>query len=310
MASQEDVEFKTADGITLRGRIYAAKERGPGVVMSPGFNAVKELAGVPATAAAFQAAGITALVYDPRTVGLSDGEPRNDINPFREIDDLSDALTFLSSHASVDSRQGVGLWGMSLGGATAMCAAALDPRAWFVVAVAPATEYTHDAAKLSSVLAKAAKDRESRVKGNEPFYVPMLNAKGENPAGFNLGMDRDAGMRLLSLQDASDSLKAALAPNHVNRTTVGTYRNLLLWEPRHMWKYLGKTAVMFLIPENDHLIGRDAQLRHYELLPGPKRLHVQSGVGHMDVLEGPSQPLVHRHQVEFVQDALAGKVSA
>ena len=29
----------------------------------------------------FQAASITALIYDPRTLGLSDGEPRNDIDP-------------------------------------------------------------------------------------------------------------------------------------------------------------------------------------------------------------------------------------
>lgn len=38
MATQEEVEFKTADGVILRGRIYAAKERGPGVVMSPGVS--------------------------------------------------------------------------------------------------------------------------------------------------------------------------------------------------------------------------------------------------------------------------------
>lgn len=65
--------------------------------------------GLPTTAVAFQAAGITALTYDPRGVGLSDGFPRNDINPFREVDDMSDAMIFLSSHPSVDPRQGVGL---------------------------------------------------------------------------------------------------------------------------------------------------------------------------------------------------------
>lgn len=36
MASAEDVEFKTIDGITLRGRIYPAKALGPGIVISPG----------------------------------------------------------------------------------------------------------------------------------------------------------------------------------------------------------------------------------------------------------------------------------
>jgi hypothetical protein len=38
MASQEDVEFKTVDGVTLRGKVFPAKERGAGVVMSPGVS--------------------------------------------------------------------------------------------------------------------------------------------------------------------------------------------------------------------------------------------------------------------------------
>lgn len=263
--------------------------------------------GLPTTAAAFQAAGMTALIYDPRGVGLSDGFPRNDINPFREVDDMSDARAFLSSHPSVDPRQGVGLWGMSLGAAVAMVAAALDPRARFVIAVCPATESTHNMTKLPAVLAKAAKDRESRIKGNEPFYVPMLTKKGENPAGFNLGFEHETVMRLLHSQDETDPLRASLAPNHVNRTTVGTYRNMLLWEPRHMWKYLSQ-PILFLVPEHDQLVGRDAQLRHYESLTGPKRLHIQEAATHMDILEGASQVDVNRLQVEFVRDALNGRV--
>ncbi len=201
--------------------------------------------GLPATALAFQEQGITALIYDPRSVGSSDGEPRNDINPFREIDDLTDALSYLLSHPSVDRRKGAGLWGMSLGGAIEICAAALDPRARFVITVAPATGYSHDASKLPELLAKIAKDREFRVKGNDAFYVPMLTAAGKNPAGFNLGMDREAGVRLVGAQDENNAPRASLAPNHVNRTTLGTYRNLLLWEPRHMWKYLDKTSGLF-----------------------------------------------------------------
>ena len=263
--------------------------------------------GLPTTAAAFQAAGITTLIYDPRGVGVSEGFPRNDINPFREVDDMSDALTFLYSYPSVDRRQ-VGLWGMSLGAAVAMVAAVLDPRARFVVTVCPATEPTHDMTKLRVVLAKAAKDRESRIKGNEPFYVPMLTKKGQNPAGFDTGFEQEKIMRLLHSQDETDPLRASLAPNHVNRTTVGTYRNMLLWDMRHMWKYLSQ-PILFLVPELDQLIGLDKQLRHYESLAGPKRLHVQEGAAHMDILEGGSQVDVNRIQVEFIYDALNGKVA-
>lgn len=37
--SQQDVDFKTIDGLTLRGRMYIASNRGPGIVMSPGVSA-------------------------------------------------------------------------------------------------------------------------------------------------------------------------------------------------------------------------------------------------------------------------------
>lgn len=266
--------------------------------------------GLPTTALALQTAGITVLLFDPRGVGRSDGEPRNDINPFREVDDISDAITFLASHPAVDGRASLGVWGMSLGGATAMCAAALDPRARFVVAVCPAVEYqyTQDRAKLRGVLSKAAKDRESRIKGNDAFYVPMLSSKGENPAGFNLGTDREAAMRMVKALDLEDDLRQSLGPNHVNRTTLASYRNLLMWQPRHMWQYLDSTPVLMVVGEQDQLVGRDKLVEHFDSLPGPKRLHIQPQAGHMDILEGPSQASVNEVQVAFVKDVLGGRL--
>lgn len=43
MVVPQDVEFKTVDGITLRGHMFAAKDRGPGVVMSPGVSFTSNL---------------------------------------------------------------------------------------------------------------------------------------------------------------------------------------------------------------------------------------------------------------------------
>jgi hypothetical protein len=34
--TREDVEFKTLDGLTLRGWLYPAAQRGPAMIMSPG----------------------------------------------------------------------------------------------------------------------------------------------------------------------------------------------------------------------------------------------------------------------------------
>lgn len=263
---------------------------------------------MPSTAAAFQKAGITALIYDPRGVGLSDGYPRNDINPPREVDDISDAITFLSNHASVNARHGIGLWGMSHGAAVAMVCAALDPRARFVIAVCPSTEPNHKVERFRKILAKAAKDRESRLKGNEPFYLPMLNKDGESPVGTEAGFEKETITRMFRAHDDNDTLRAALAPNHVNRTTIQTYRHMLLWDPRHMWEII-QQPTLFVVPEHDQLIGMSIQLKHYARLRCPKRLHVQDGAAHMDILEGPSQSTVNQLQVDFIQDALAGRVT-
>jgi pimeloyl-ACP methyl ester carboxylesterase len=70
----KDIEFKTEDGITLRGWHYipdGASGPVPTVVMSHGFSAVKEMY-LDKYAEAFAAAGIGSIVYDNRNFGASD----------------------------------------------------------------------------------------------------------------------------------------------------------------------------------------------------------------------------------------------
>ena len=38
MAHHEDVEFKTLDGLTLRGWLYPVSGRGPAIVITPGVS--------------------------------------------------------------------------------------------------------------------------------------------------------------------------------------------------------------------------------------------------------------------------------
>ena len=80
-----DVEFD-ADGTTLRGWLYTP-DKGtppfPAVVMAHGFSALKEM-GLDQYAEVFAAVGLSALVYDNRNLGASDGNPRlKSIRPLR-----------------------------------------------------------------------------------------------------------------------------------------------------------------------------------------------------------------------------------
>jgi hypothetical protein len=38
MPAHEEVEFKTLDKLTLKGWLYPASERGPGIVLTPGVS--------------------------------------------------------------------------------------------------------------------------------------------------------------------------------------------------------------------------------------------------------------------------------
>lgn len=67
MPSREDIEFKTVDGVTLRGWFYPAanSQKAPCIVLAHGWSATKEF-DLDNFAETFQGAGFAALVYDHR----------------------------------------------------------------------------------------------------------------------------------------------------------------------------------------------------------------------------------------------------
>ena len=320
MLPQEDVEFKTIDGIFLRGCLYPVAGTGPGIILSPGvsalprnkhsikrsgliiaqFNCVKEMLGLPEAAMYFQQSGITSLIYDPRSTGLSDGSPRNDIDPIKQVEDFSDAVTFLSNHPNVKPDQ-ILLWGMSFGGAVSLYAASLDKRVKLVVAICPTAEILYTPEKLPKVLMKCMQDRESQLKGNAPFYMPVLAEDGVNPAGFGIGVDKERFAKIVGA-------RREVAPNHVNRTTIQSYYKMVMWQPSAVWKHLGSTPVMFVVPELDRLCPPEIQLRYFETIAGPKRSHLALGRGHMDILENEDFPSIMEVQSNFIHDVLEGKL--
>jgi dienelactone hydrolase len=101
------------------------------------FNFTKETM-IAEIAEYFQRYVFTVLIYDPRSIGLSDGTPRNEIHPSRNVEDYHDALTYIKGHPLVDPKR-IAYWGFSYSGMLALVAAAMDKRAKAVVAMCPLT---------------------------------------------------------------------------------------------------------------------------------------------------------------------------
>jgi fermentation-respiration switch protein FrsA (DUF1100 family) len=253
---------------------------------------------VPEVAEQFQVAGITALIYDPRSTGTSDGIPRNEIDPMKQVEDYSDALTFLSTLPIIDSKC-IGFWGMSFSATVALCAAALDKRAKFVAAICPLFSFEYGKDRFSKVLAKTMKDRHSQVKGARPFYLPLLTEKGDNPAGFGIGMDKEGFEYIVGA-------KERVAPSFENRTTIQSYYKMVMWQPSGLMRYVAPTPVMFVVPELDKVSLPKHQVAVFESFSEPKRLHIARGKGHMNVLSGEDFPFLMKLQVDWVAATLGG----
>ncbi|KAJ5940823.1 hypothetical protein N7516_000991 [Penicillium verrucosum] len=256
------------------------------------FNFTKEMF-IAEIAEYFQQAGFTTLTYDPRSIGQSDGSPRNNIDPSRNAADYHDALSFLKTHPLVDPSC-IAFWGFSFSGMVALTAAALDKRAKAVVAVCPLSVFEYPPEKWPGVLSKAMKDRESQLGGNKPFYIPMITDTGENPAGFGSGIDQEGFNLIIGAK--------SLVPNFELPTTLQSYYHIAAWQPLGLMPFVSPTPVMVVTPELD-LVSPAIKQKNliFDKFDGSKRHLVVPGKGHMDVLSGNDFGLVLDAQVEFLR---------
>jgi uncharacterized protein len=145
------IEFKTVDGVTLRGDYYSVDTNGaPIVVMTQGLTLLKEHH-LQNWAFRFQQAGYAVLAYDHRGWGSSDGGSagnehlRNEVNPLRQAEDYHDAVIFASTLPGVDGKR-ICIWGIGHSGGASTIAAADDANVKAVILMMPWLSGRRDAA--------------------------------------------------------------------------------------------------------------------------------------------------------------------
>ncbi|UXA20573.1 alpha/beta fold hydrolase [Mycobacterium sp. SMC-4] len=110
----------------------------PCVVFAHGFSGTMDWI-LPDFARVFAAAGLAVLTFDYRHFGLSEGQPRQLVDPDLQLADIRAALAYTRTLDMVDGRR-VALWGTSLGGSHVVTIAAADPGIAAVVANVPALD--------------------------------------------------------------------------------------------------------------------------------------------------------------------------
>jgi uncharacterized protein len=267
------VKIPTEDGIILRAYLHSPDDGAhPGIVMCPGFGGVKPH--IDHYAALFAEAGFAVLNYDNRGFGTSEGEPRQELNPYLQMADFRAAITFAESQPEFDPQRGFGVWGSSFSGGIAIVTAANDPRVRCLVAQIPNVSGHRNAVKLFSggqldeIRRRAAIDRDARLSGEAPLTVPMFSDDPEELCAFP--------------GPIPDEYREAIATGLWNNgTTIRSLEYFTEFEPAGWLSYVTPKPLLMIIAEQDRCTFTEVQREVYEAAPEPKQLRTFDG-GHFD----------------------------
>jgi fermentation-respiration switch protein FrsA (DUF1100 family) len=272
----DEVEF-TSGGVTLRGEFTAPDGPGPfpAVVMGGGWLYVKEF-NQPLYAERFAERGIASLRFDYRGFGASDGEPRQHVNAWNQIEDLRNGLSYLETRDEVDATR-LGIWGISFGGGHALIVGSLDQRVRCVVSNVPVCDGFEGIRRLQG------------TKRFREFRQMILDERrtrfrtGEY--GFHAFAGEDDGIVTVPLDDVKqvfETIKSTMAPRIELRSTIASNESLLEYTVFPYINRLIETPVLMIVAEGDDVTWVDLETKAYNQLPTPRKklLTLPSGVTH------------------------------
>ena len=283
-AAPSTITFRSADE-ELEALFYVPVGAGPHpcVVMAGGWCYVKELA-QPRFAEVFAEQGLAALILDYRGFGGSSGEPRLHIDPWGQIEDYRNALSYLETRSDIDSDR-LGVWGISYSGGHVLILGALDLRVRAVCSVVPVIDgwdnlrLSHGTVSLR-VLQSALRDARKRLyeTGDHTYFDHQPEALGALGT-FPFPHSRPTFQRL----------KETEAPAYEGRATAASTDLLLAYSVRPFLSRLVATPTIICVAEGDDHTHWDLAADAYNAIPGErKRFHVVPRSTHLTLYEDPS----------------------
>ena len=271
---RDDIEFPST-GVILRGWLYRPEgvTPAPVIVMAHGFSAVKEMY-LDRYAEVFAEAGFAVLVFDLANFGASGGEPRQEANPWQQIEGYRDAITFACGLAGIDAAR-VAVWGTSYSGGHVLLVGASDRRVRCVVSQVPTISGFDSGrrrvpeGKLPELTQAFAEDRARRMRGETPAIRRVVGAPEASP-----------------IYSAADAVEwflggGAIAPAWKNEITLRTLEWSRAYEPGAHIAHVSPTPLLMLVGETDATTWTDLQLAAYARAGEPKKLVMLPG-GHFD----------------------------
>jgi fermentation-respiration switch protein FrsA (DUF1100 family) len=252
----------------------AKGEKRAGIILCHGFTAVKEVL-LPEVARRLTGLGYVALTFDYRFLGESGGEPRRQIIPMLQIEDIRNAVTFLRQQPEVNPER-LGLLGVSLGGANVSYAAGIEERVKATVSVCGIGDcgrWIRDACHFwewKALLQRLAEDRRERVLTGRLQYVQAKDIVPEPESTTKL---------------FDEILRQH--PQWSREITLASGEALIAYRPESVVQQISPRAIMWLHGDADERVSMEESMSMYKKAGEPKKLVILPGLSHSDIISGP-----------------------
>jgi fermentation-respiration switch protein FrsA (DUF1100 family) len=270
---------------TIRADLYTPDEGSgpwPVVVMGGGWCYVKELI-MPEYARFFVRGGMAALVFDYRHLGESDGEPRQHLDPWKQIADYRsaiDAVSYLDEFRGELDPDRIGIWGISYAGGHVLAVGALDWRVKCIVSQIPVIEGWYNSMRahgsvgfreLTKVIREERRERYlSGVHGTIPH-------SGDPKTEVVTWPHPETKPVFLQIKETT-------APRHEHHSTIASTELVWAYDVRPYLPRILDTPTLMIVAEGDDLTMWEREVPAFgEIATTKKELFVQRDSTHMSM---------------------------
>jgi cephalosporin-C deacetylase-like acetyl esterase len=258
---------------------------------------------MPHYAEMFAAAGIAALVFDYQNLGVSGGNNRQHLDPWAQIRDYQNALSYLESRDDIDGER-LGAWGISYSGGHVLILAAIDPRVQVIVSQIPVIDGYRNMRRVHGTMGYRRlwqlilEDRRNRyVDPSKRLHIPHATAEPDKdlstwpfPETFH----------------TFKALKESAAPLYENRSTVESVDLLLNYDVMPFVRRIYDTPTLMIVAKGDDLTLWDLEIEAFNALPtADRKLTVLPHTTHMTLYSDQSKlEMAARAATEWFQSRL------
>ncbi|HEX8066936.1 MAG TPA: hypothetical protein VF520_10455 [Thermoleophilaceae bacterium] len=294
MTPREDVTFDSG-GERCAAWLYRppGDDPAPCVVLGHGLGGTREL-GLDRYAERFADAGLAALAFDFRHLGASGGEPRQLIDPWRQLADYEAAVAYARTLDGVDPDR-IGLWGSAYSSGHALNTASRDGRIAAVVAQLPylgVSVRALDPLHLLAIGATGVLDELGRLLRRPPLTIGIIGPRRQSLA-------------VLTTHDSESGYRSLIPPGVEWRNEVPArfaLRAPLYWPRRAVSRI--SCPVLYCVVDHDSICPPGMALSAARATPRAELKRYP--IGHFDICLGDDFERAIADQVEFLVRRLLG----